>query len=113
MTRRQGMVQVSGTTYRVETRRERHEVVRIIDDRRVGAFAHDPGFRIIRSEISHDELLKIARIALRAARLPWRHAGTKAAHARACQPAQPSLAYAVQAVASLLLVLWPLMALCP
>lgn len=113
---REGMVQVSGRTYRIEKIAQCHEVVRIADDRRVGAFTHGPGLRIVRSEIDSDELTAIARAALRAARLPWagRRASAQADGRTLAKAAGRAWSVgALRAIANLLLALWPLVALCP
>ena len=70
-----GMVQVSGTTYRIVARANVHEIVRLRDDRRVGAFRNDPCLRIVYSLIDEELLREIVREVLRMARIPWRTAG--------------------------------------
>jgi hypothetical protein len=65
-----GMVQVSGITYRiVRVRAGQYEVVRLLDDARVGAFALG-----VRAHVSCDapELIReIARVALQGGRTSW------------------------------------------
>jgi hypothetical protein len=68
-----GMVQVSGTTYRIVEKSSLHEVVRILDDRVVGSFCF--GFesepRVLGSEIPRRALVAMAQRAHRSARLSW------------------------------------------
>ena len=66
-----GMVRVSGSTYRIVDRGDCHEVIRILDDRRVGSFRHGRRLEIINSEITRESLLEVATHALRSARLTW------------------------------------------
>jgi hypothetical protein len=65
------MVQVAGTTYRIVERRTFHEVVRVLDDRVVGVFRHQPAMTVIESTIPGGVLLDIARQARLTARLAW------------------------------------------
>ena len=64
-----GMVQVSGTTYRIVQRSCFHEIVRILDDRIVGAFRHELALELVESGIAREELSAIVRQAYRVARL--------------------------------------------
>ena len=109
MTTKQCMIQVAGTTYRIEAESARHLVFRLSDDRNVGAFEHRPALRVLESEIAPVHLLEVAKAALRAGRLPW---------VRADQPRQqtvPERDYAAptrrrsaaRTLASLVVVLWP------
>lgn len=66
-----GMIQVSGTTYRIVADSELNHVFRVRDDRRVGAFRHRPSLEINDSAIGA-ELRQVALVALRAGRLEWR-----------------------------------------
>jgi len=68
---KRGMVQVSGTTYRIVERALFSEVFRISDNRRIGAFRHEPALEVMESEIPLEALLDVARHALRSARLSW------------------------------------------
>lgn len=74
MATNKGMIQVSGTTYRIASVAEQHEVIRVRDDLRVGVFEHWPLLRIVTSEISPAELMDVAKVALRTGRLPWKPA---------------------------------------
>ena len=65
------MVQVSGTTYRIVEKRSVHEIVRVMDDRIVGAFRHGPTLELTWGELPEAQLLAIARHAHRSARLSW------------------------------------------
>lgn len=71
MANKQCMIQVAGTTYRIQSGRERSQVFRVGDDRMVGAFRYRPTLQVLESEITAEQLIEIARAALRAARLPW------------------------------------------
>jgi hypothetical protein len=66
-----GMVQVSGATYRIVQRGRLHEVICVLDDLPVGTFRHRPTLRVVESRIPPERLLDIARQALRSARLAW------------------------------------------
>ena len=102
------MIQVSGTTYRIQSWREQTQVFRLIDDRLVGAFLHRPSLRVIESELAHEQMLEIARAALRAARLPWSDPGLIARASTASPEAigkrrkRPA-----RTLPSLLVLLWP------
>jgi hypothetical protein len=65
------MIQVAGTTYRIQAGAERHLVFRISDDRMLGAFQHRAGLRVLESEDDPERLLAVAKAALRMGRLPW------------------------------------------
>jgi hypothetical protein len=65
-----GMVHVLGETYRIVHRGSWYEVVRVLDDRVVGAFRLARGLEVISGE-APEQLLLIARAALRGARLLW------------------------------------------
>jgi hypothetical protein len=71
MATQQSMIQVSGTTYRVRSRGDLHQVFRVSDDRCLGIFEHRPVLRVLESESAPEQLLEVARAALRSARLPW------------------------------------------
>ena len=64
-----GMIQVLGKTYRIVERAEFHEIVRVIDDSRVGAFRHRPTIEIIYSLIGEDHMMEVVREVLRSARV--------------------------------------------
>ncbi len=66
-----GMIQVTGTTYRLLADAERHEVIRVSDDRTVGVFVHRPALQVVHSEVGCEALMAVARAALRAGRLGW------------------------------------------
>jgi hypothetical protein len=70
ITNSRGMVQVLGATYRIVQKGSSYEVVRVLDDRVVGAFRHATELEVIGGE-APEQLLLIARAALRAARLAW------------------------------------------
>jgi hypothetical protein len=66
-----GMVQVSGTTFRiVRIARGHYEVIRILDDTRMGSFWSEPVFKV--SECEHHELLReVARCAIQGGKTSW------------------------------------------
>lgn len=66
-----GMVQVAGTTYRiVRVKRGHYEVVRILDDTRIGSFWCGPTLEV--SESSDAELLReVARSAIQGGKTTW------------------------------------------
>lgn len=66
-----GMVQVAGTTFRiVRIERGYYEVVRILDDTRLGSFWSEPTFTV--SESSNRELLReVARCAIQGGKTTW------------------------------------------
>ncbi|MEO8901172.1 MAG: hypothetical protein ABI488_05810 [Polyangiaceae bacterium] len=66
-----GMVQVSGTTFRiVRTTRGHYEVFRILDDTRIGSFWCEPG--LVVSESPDAELLReVARCAIQRGKCTW------------------------------------------
>ena len=66
-----GMVQVAGTTFRiVRIQRGHYEVVRILDDTRLGSFWCEPRFAI--SESANAELLReVARCAIQGGKTTW------------------------------------------
>ena len=109
MANKQWMIHVAGATYRIQTEMERHLVFRISDDRKLGAFQHQPALCILESEVEPARLLEVAKVAQRTGRLPW---------TRADLPRQPTVQrpnFAMQtrrrrtarALTSLLMVLWP------
>jgi len=66
-----GMVQVAGTTFRiVRIERGRYDVVRILDDSRLGSFWCEPTFAV--SECAERELLReVARCAIKGGKTTW------------------------------------------
>ena len=66
-----GMVQVSGWTFRiVRITRGHYEVVRILDDARLGSFWSEPVFRV--SEGEHQQLVRdVARCAIQGGKTSW------------------------------------------
>lgn len=66
-----GMVQVLGTTYRiVRVARGHYEVVRILDDTRIGSFQSEPTFLV--SAGPHAELVReVARTAIQGGKTSW------------------------------------------
>ena len=101
-----GMVQVSGTTYRIEARPSAHAVVRILDDRCVGFFTSSPKLAVLTSELAGEELSEVARTALRAGLLPWSPRPRASAGARRNLRA-PRRDRAIGIVSRVLLLVWP------
>jgi len=67
-----GMVQVAGTTYRVvRVAQGSYEVVRILDDARVGSFRSTPRVEIVAQSIDAALMLEIARAAIQGAKTSW------------------------------------------
>jgi hypothetical protein len=66
-----GMVQVSGVTFRiVRVARGHYDVVRILDDTRMGSFWSEPLFKV--SEGPQEELLReVARCAIQGGKTSW------------------------------------------
>ena len=109
MANHRSMIQIAGTTYRIQAAAQHHEVIRVRDDSRVGAFRHRPALRVVESSIDTVELLEVAKAALRAGRLPWSRTN------RSGGVSPPGAGYSVstrrgrqaRTLASLLAVLWP------
>ena len=67
-----GMVQVAGTTYRVVRLGEGHyEVVRLLDDLRVGTFRSVPPVTVEVQGIDEGLMQAIARAAIQGAKTSW------------------------------------------
>ena len=67
-----GMVQVAGTTYRIErAESHRYEVIRISDDVRVGSFHSQPPFDVHPVAVELGLLREIMRAALKSAKTSW------------------------------------------
>ena len=67
-----GMVQVAGTTYRViRLGQGSYEVVRILDDTRVGSFRSTPPIEIAAQGIDASLMLEIAKAAIQGAKTSW------------------------------------------
>lgn len=67
-----GMVQVAGRTYRVVRLAEgQYEVIRLLDDARVGTFTSAPPVQVEPVEIDRALLLAIARAAIHGAKTSW------------------------------------------
>lgn len=108
MANKQCMIQVAGTTYRIQAGHVRHRVFRLRDDRKVGTFQHRPSLRVLESEIAPTELLKVAQAALRMGRLPWGTDSLRQPVAQRLDSAVPTRRRsAARTLASLLVVLWP------
>jgi hypothetical protein len=63
------MVQVLGRTYRIVETERGHDVVRLLDDCRVGSFRWDPSLTIVDSRVEPELLRQVAREALRSSRV--------------------------------------------
>lgn len=67
-----GMVQVAGKTYRVvRVAQGSYEVVRILDDTRVGTFRSTPPVEIVAQGIDPSLMVEIARAAIQGAKTSW------------------------------------------
>lgn len=66
-----GMVQVSGRTFRiVRIARGHYEVIRILDDTRIGSFWSEPNFKVSAGE--HEDLVReVARCAIQGGKTTW------------------------------------------
>jgi len=61
-----GMIQVTGTTYRIARMNDGvYEVTRVLDDARAGAFVLGPPIRLTRGVLDVSELHAVARAALK------------------------------------------------
>src|SRR4051812_18172614 len=77
-----GMVQVSGVTYRiVKVEQGRYEVIRILDEAKVGAFETMPRLRIYAVGAELELVRRITMTALKQAKISW---------ARMSPPRQPT-----------------------
>ncbi len=66
-----GMVQVAGTTFRiVRVKRGHYDVVRILDDTRLGSFWCEPSFAVSEST-DQDMLREVARCAIQGGKTTW------------------------------------------
>jgi hypothetical protein len=67
-----GMVQVSGVTYRiVKVEQGRYEVIRILDEAKVGAFETVPRLRIHAEDAQIELVRRITMTALKQAKISW------------------------------------------
>ena len=67
-----GMVQCSGKTYRImKIGAGSYEVIRIIDDVRMGTFDVSPRLQVRPEGVPHKVLLEIAMTALKEAKISW------------------------------------------
>ena len=67
-----GMVQVDGVTYRiVRVARSRYDVIRVLDDVRVGGFQSGPTFEVNASHVTEVAMREIGRMAIQRAKTSW------------------------------------------
>ncbi len=67
-----GMVQVDGVTYRiVRVGAARYDVIRVLDDARVGSFQSAPTFELKAERIEEPTLREVARTAIQRAKTSW------------------------------------------
>jgi hypothetical protein len=67
-----GMVQVDGVTYRiVRVSSARYDVIRVLDDVRVGGFQSAPTFEVSESMIDEGSLREIGRTAIQRAKTSY------------------------------------------
>jgi hypothetical protein len=66
------MVQVEGTTYRiVRVKRGHYNVIRVLDDVRVGGFSSGTSVELLPDGIEVELLREIARAAIQGAKTSW------------------------------------------
>jgi len=67
-----GMVQVDGVTYRiVRVASARYDVIRVLDDLRVGGFQSAPTFEVTAVVVTEVALREIAKMAIQRAKTSW------------------------------------------
>jgi hypothetical protein len=67
-----GMVQVLGATYRVvRVGLGRYDVVRLLDDARIGSFVTIPSARVESTSIDQNVMSEIVRAAIQGAKTSW------------------------------------------
>lgn len=67
-----GMVQVAGITYRiVRVERGMYDVVRILDDQRVGQFRTIPRVEVVASSTADETMAEIAKAAVKWGKTSW------------------------------------------
>jgi hypothetical protein len=67
-----GMVQVAGATYRiVKVSRGKYDVIRILDEAKVGSFETVPKVTVRATGVSEKLLLEISMTALKQAKISW------------------------------------------
>ena len=67
-----GMVQVAGVTYRiVRLKRGEYEVIRILDDSKVGTFKNGPRVETTAHTVDPTLMREIARAAIQGAKTTW------------------------------------------
>jgi hypothetical protein len=72
MQRIKGMVEVGGTTFRIERVEESvYEVIRIRDDVNVGAFRTAPIVCVVRTQLEPALIQSIARAAIQSGKVSW------------------------------------------
>jgi hypothetical protein len=72
MQRIKGMVEVEGTTFRIERVEDSvYEVIRLRDDVNVGAFPTSPIVSVVRSHLEPALTQTIARAAIRGGKVSW------------------------------------------
>jgi hypothetical protein len=75
-----GMVQVSGTTYRIVRVGAVHQVFRLSDDGFIGSFAFSPSLLLVECRVGSELLSAVARQALRSSRIDWSPPARRAHH---------------------------------
>jgi len=67
-----GMIQVAGTTYRiVRVAHGQYNVIRLLDDARVGAFSNGATAKAVSNGIDDRLMREIVRVAVQAAKTSW------------------------------------------
>jgi hypothetical protein len=78
------MVQISGKTYRImKVSSHGYEVIRILDDMRIGSFDVTPRLQVRPDGVPRELLYEIALTALKEAKLSWMPGRPRATHAPA------------------------------
>ena len=85
------MVQVAGATYRVvRVAQGRYDVIRILDDNRVGSFRTVPKLEAVADGVDADLMANIARAAVRGARATWARKSVSGDHVAEDGPDEPT-----------------------
>lgn len=84
-----GMVEFSRQTYRImKINRGSYEVIRILDDARVGTFDVLPRLIVHPQGVTHELLMQVAMTAMRQAKVSWTGPGPRKDPARVMTPSR-------------------------
>ncbi len=82
-----GMVEFSRQTYRImKINRGSYEVIRILDDARVGTFEVQPRLRVHPQGVTPELLLQVAMTAIKQAKISWTGRGPRKGPAATVTP---------------------------